>query len=210
MAAGSTSPGTLPLWLKTAYSAWMLLWVPSYAAHYGPQNFLWLCDIANFLVLVALWTESRLLLSSQLVAVLVVDLVWTFDLAAALITGMHPVGGTEYMLDSARPLFIRMLSLFHLFVPLLLFGAVIRTGFLRTGILFQTAITWIILPVTFLVTDPEKNINWAFGPFGSVQDALPPVIYLLILMAAYPLLLYLPAQGIIIFLERRFFPRRSS
>lgn len=149
----------IPLWLKIAYTAWMAIWVPAYAGHYGPQNFLWLCDLANFIILIALWTESRLLFSSQLVAVLLVDLFWILDLLVALIAGVHPIGGTEYMLDVTSPLFIRLLSLFHVFVPLVLIYVISRTGFHRKGLLFQAALTAVVLPLTYLLTDPEKNIN---------------------------------------------------
>ncbi len=208
MPARSYIRNILPLWLKIAYTAWMILWVPAYAGHYGPHNFLWLCDIANFIILIALWTESRLLLSSQLVAVLLVDLFWMVDLAIALIAGFHPIGGTEYMLDRTSPLFIRLLSLFHVFVPLLLLFAISRLGFHRKGLLLQTALTAIVLPLTYLLTDPEKNINWVFGPFGRMQETMDPLLYLLIAIIAYPLALYLPTQGVIVLLERRFLNRR--
>lgn len=194
----------IPLWLRIAYTAWMVLWVPSYAGHYGPQNFLWLCDIANFIVLLALWTGSRLLISSQLVAVLLIGFFWTVDAGIRLVTGSHLIGGTEYMFEAASPLYIRLLSLFHIFVPLLLLYAFLRIGYDRRGIRLQTVLTCAILPLTYFMTDPLLNINWVFGPFGKIQDTLDPLLYLGIVMTAYPVLLYLPTHHLILFIQRRF------
>jgi hypothetical protein len=43
-------------------------------------------------------------------------------------------------------------------------------------------------------TDPEKNINWVFGP-GTVQRNRPSaMLYLGLLMIAFPVLGYLPTH----------------
>ena len=188
----------LPLWLKIAFTVWMLAWVPSYSSFYGPQNFLWLCDLCNFIILIALWTESGLLFSSQIVAVLVIDILWSIDVFAAFAFGAHPIGGTEYMFNPAIPLPIRLLSLFHVLTPPLLVYAVLRLGYDRRGILLQTALTWIILPLSYLLTDPERNINWVFGLFNGSQTLFAPWTFVLLCMAAYPLLLYLPTHALVL------------
>lgn len=50
----SPSGGKLPLWLKLGFSLWVLLWAPTYAIIYGPQNYFWLCNLANYLLLIML------------------------------------------------------------------------------------------------------------------------------------------------------------
>lgn len=193
----------IPFWLKVAFSAWILLWAPAYLNFYGPQNFLWLCDLSNFILLIALWMENRLLLSSQIVAVLAVDILWSIDFASALFTGVHPFGGTGYMFSPVIPLQVRLLSLFHVFTPPLLVFTVLRLGYRRKGLLLQVLLTWIVLPVSYLFTDPERGINWVWGPFGKPQTATAPWVYLLLLMASYPLVLYLPSHGFTLWLCRR-------
>ena len=69
------SSNRVPLWLKLAWTAWMVVWVPVYWWQHGPANFLWLCDVANFAITAALWLESPLLFSSQAVGVLVIQIV---------------------------------------------------------------------------------------------------------------------------------------
>ena len=59
----------VPLGVKVAYSLFVLLVVSFYSNFYGPANFLWLCDIALLTTVAALWLESSMLASMQLVAV---------------------------------------------------------------------------------------------------------------------------------------------
>ena len=187
----------IPLWLKLAYTAWVAVWAPVYLVHNGPDNFLWMCDVANLVMAVAIWRESPLLFSSQAAGVLLVQVIWAVDFLGRLFFGVHPVGGTEYMFNGAEALFPRLLSLFHLVMPPLLVWGLMRLGYDRRGWLLQTAIMWVVLPVTFLLTGPDVNINWVWGPFGKIQHVMPPWLYLLVNMAAYPLLLFLPTHALL-------------
>ncbi|WP_148255084.1 hypothetical protein [Aidingimonas lacisalsi] len=192
----------LPLWPKLLFSLWILGWAPTYAILLGPQNFLWLCNLANFLILVALWSESRRLMSMQLLAVLLVGTLWAVDVGTALVTGWHPIGGTEYMFDPEHPPVTRALSLYHLILPVVASLTVWRLGFDRRAILWQTGLTWLIIPLSYVWTDPERNINWVHGPFGQPQESLAPLVYLAGLMMAWPLAVYLPVQLLMIWLQR--------
>jgi len=196
----------LPLPLKLAFTAFVLAWLPLVIATRGWQNLLWLCDLANLIVLAGLWRESRLLLSSQLVATLLIGLGWSIDLLGALVFDLHPLRATMYMLEPSLPLIFRLSSLFHVAVPLLLLYALTRLGHDRRGWRLQTAICWLVLPAGFWLTDPERNINWVFAPFGIPQSWLPGEVYLALCMLAYPLLLYLPAELAL----RRLLPRADT
>ncbi|HEY6105133.1 MAG TPA: hypothetical protein VIV59_04075, partial [Anaeromyxobacteraceae bacterium] len=97
---GADRPASrIPLWLKLGWTAWLAVWLPFYWRHYGPQNFLWFCDIANIGVGLALWLESPLLFSMQALSILVVQILYTVDLAGRALSGRHLLGGTEYMFD---------------------------------------------------------------------------------------------------------------
>ncbi len=193
----SESPRPIPLWLKLACSLFLALWIPVYWQAYGPVNFLWFCDLANFLIILALWLESALLLSSQAVAVLVVQVLWLVDVLARLLLGFHPIGGTEYMFDPARSLPVRLLSLFHVAVPPLLLWGLARLGYHRRGWQLQTAIAWVVLPLSFLLAGPERNLNWVWGLFGRPQAALDPLLFLGVCLVGYPLVLYLPSHWLL-------------
>ncbi|PYV61230.1 MAG: hypothetical protein DMG95_12690, partial [Acidobacteria bacterium] len=73
----------IPLWLKIAWTAWIVLWAPVYWKQYGAQNFLFFCDIGNFLIALGLWLESSLIFSWQAVGLLVVQSLYTVDLLGA-------------------------------------------------------------------------------------------------------------------------------
>jgi hypothetical protein len=183
----------IPTWLKVVYTLWMAVWVPAYWIDLGAANFLWLCDLANFVVGLAIWLESPLLFASQALSVLLIQILWTIDFFTRLALGFHPIGGTEYMFDAAKPLFMRLLSLFHLWMPVLLVWAVWRLGYERRGLKLQTAIAWTVLPLS-LLPDPERNINWLHAPFEIPQTWVPTWVFLVICMAAHPLLVYLPTH----------------
>ena len=40
----------------------------------------------------------------------------------------------------------------------------------------------------------EGGINWVVGPFDKPQHAMPPLLYLFVCMAAYPVVLYAPSH----------------
>lgn len=187
----------LPHWLKLGYTVWFLVWLPVYWVDNGPANFLWLCDVANFVLLAAVWLESPLLFSSQAVSVLLIQIAWMIDAGCRLVAGFHPIGGTEYMFESARPLFGRLLSLFHVFIPILLLWALWRLGHDRRGWRLQTLVCWLVLPLSFSIGEPRDNLNWLWAPFGVEQLWLPPLAFLALCMVAYPLVLYLPTDALL-------------
>ena len=170
--------------------------VPVYWIEYGPSNFLWGSDIALFLTLVAVWMEHRLLASMMAVAVLLPETIWMIDFFSRLIFGPEvlPTLGTQYMFDSETPLFLRGLSLFHIVLPVLLVWLVFRFGYQRKALLYQTLLTWIVLPVTYIVTGPATNINWVYGFGPEPQTWMPGHLFLILLMVLIPLLVYVPTH----------------
>lgn len=186
-------PRLVPLWLKLVVAAWLVIWVPIYWRAYGPANFLWFCDLANFLIALALWSESSLLFSSQAISVLLVQIFWITDVAGRLLLGFHPIGGTQFMFDPAKPLALRLVSLFHIGVLVLLIWGLRRLGYDRRALPLQIAIALVILPISWIF-GPERNLNWTWGPFGGIQEALPPLVYLALLPLGYILILYLPSH----------------
>ena len=170
--------------------------VPVYWAEYGPENFIWGSDIALFATLVALWAESSLLASMSAVAVLLPELGWCIDFALRLILGPKavPTIGTTYMFDPEIPRLVRGLSMFHLALPALLIWLVYRLGYARRALLYQTLVAWIVLPVTYVLTDPTANINWVHGFGREPQTWMPGPLFLLLLMASFALGVFVPTH----------------
>ena len=181
----------VPLWLKLTWTVWIIAWLPLYWRHYGLQNFLFFCDIGNILIGVALWLESPLIFSWQACGLLAFQTLFTVDLASAVVTGRHVMGGTEFMFDPNVPLLIRLLSLFHIVTPPLLLWAILRLGYDRRGWKYQTLTTWIVAPINYFWR-PEHDVNWVRGPFFHEQHVVPGLVYLLAYLVALPLLVYFP------------------
>jgi hypothetical protein len=172
------------LWIKIAYTLFICVLVPVYWIHYGPGNFLWFSDIALFVTAAALWLESSLLTSMMALSVLVLESVWIIGLSA-------------YMFDSKISLPIRALSLFHIILPLVLVWLLYRLRYDTRALIAQTLLAWVVLPVSYFLTKPSENVNWVYGPGGEPQKWMPAPLYLVLLMLAFPLVLYLPTHFVL-------------
>jgi hypothetical protein len=147
--------------LRWAAAAFLAVYLPAYQLAYGLANFLFLCNLSVILAAVGIWTCQRVLLSSQAVATLLVAAAWTLDLGGRLLLGRHLIGGTEYMWEPQWPLFTRLLSLYHLALPVTLVVALRRTGYDPRGYWLQSAIAVAGVSLGRLF-GPQANINHAF------------------------------------------------
>jgi hypothetical protein len=184
----------LPLWPKILFTSFVAVVMPVYAVRYGLRNFLWFSDIALLVGCAAMWLESPLLASMQAVSVTILELVWIVDFFARLASGRSPFGLAAYMFDSKLPVWLRGLSLFHLWMPPLLLWLVANLGYDRRAWPAQTIVAWIVLPVSRLVSEPRENINWVFGPGEKPQEWMTPTRWLALLMIVFPFCLYLPTH----------------
>jgi hypothetical protein len=201
----------IPLWVKIVATIWVVAWLPIYAVYYGWANFLHLSDIAIILTTIGLWTSSRLLISSQAVSVLIGETLWIVDVLWTVGFGHHLIGGTGYMWDHQYPFWLRLMSLYHFALPVLLVWAVARLGYDRRGWKLQAGIGAVALiggrlwgrkdNINFAFHDPI--FHWAWGPAPA---------HLLVMFAGMILLDYLPTHWLLgrLFAERRRDPSPSS
>lgn len=200
-------PPRLPLWLKIAYSAFLAVLIPVYWTNYGPTNFLYFCDVALLITLVGMWRESPLLLSLPAVGILLPQLIWCVDFAAH-VGGWKLTGMTDYMFDANRSVFLRGLSLFHGWLPFLLFYAVRRLGYDRRALPAWSALAAALCVVSYFflpaagapVADPKipRNVNYVFGfSEDTPQSWLPPLAYLGAWIAALVGLVYVPTHWLL-------------
>ena len=165
MATSTPAAVKFPSALQWAALGWMLIWVPAYWHAWGAVNFLHLCDVAMILTCVGLWTNSALLLSSQAVGLLLVDVAWALDAAWRLLLGRRLTGGTDYLFNVSHPLWVRLLSFFHIALLVLLLWAVRRTGYRVRAWAVQSGIALAVV-IASRFTNPAININYAFrDPF---------------------------------------------
>jgi len=181
---------------------WVLVWAPVYWKQYGAQNFLFFCDLGNFLIAVALWSESRLIFSWQAVSLLLFQTLFVVDLLSAVLTGKHLIGGTEYMFDGGIPLPVRLLSLFHVVTPPLLLWAIWRLGYDERGWKLQTLTACVVVPINYFWR-PQYNVNWARGLVRE-QHVVPGLIYLAAYLVVLPLLIYWPTHLLLRWWVRHF------
>lgn len=193
MTSPQTRTAKYPDWMRWTSLVWFVLWFPIYWRTWGVANFVHLCDVAVILTCIGIWSNSALLISSQAVAALIIDVAWALDAFSRVFLRHGLVAGNEYLLDGRYPLWIRLLTLFHLVMPVLLLWGAHRLGYDRRGWALQSAIA---LPVFIAArfTPPADNINFAFtDPFFHRQLG-PAPLHILVSWLFMVLVVYLPTH----------------
>ncbi|MGP0063809.1 MAG: hypothetical protein ACLQGP_09450 [Isosphaeraceae bacterium] len=200
----------IPMALKIAYTAFVAVLVPYYWVTYSPWNFLFFCDVALLITLVALWTENPLVMSLPAVGIALPQMLWVCD----FLTGARITGMTGYMFDPKLPLFVRGLSGFHGWLPFVLIWGVCRLGYDRRALAGWTAIgTAILLASFFLAPAPPAptdnpnlavNLNYVHGLSDRTpQTWIPAWLWLSIFLVGFPVVFYIPSHVIF----RKWFPQ---
>ena len=198
-AARRLAPGEFPVALRIGAIVWLAVWIPAYWRTYGAVNFLHFCDLAVILACVGFITGSPLLIASQAVASLLVDAAWIADIFWQLLFHRPLLGGTEYMFDAHYPLWVRLLSLFHIAMPLLLLWCVYRFGYRRRALAVQCAVALPAFVASRLFTAPALNMNYAFSdPFFHRQWG-PAPIHILVIFAFMLFAVYGPTHLVLKF-----------
>ncbi len=184
----------IPLGLKIVYTLFVCALVPVYWRQYGPANFLWFSDIALLALVPALWLENALLVSMMAVSVVFFEALWNADFFFQLSTGRSLIGLSAYMFDPKIHLFIRGLSCFHIVLPLLLLWTLHRLGYDQRAFVWQTIVALVVLALSYLVSNPQENVNWVYGFGQNPQKILPAPLFVIFLMLLFPLVIYLPTH----------------
>jgi hypothetical protein len=195
----------IPRSIKVTHTAFVTVLVPTYWRHYGPGNFLWFSDVALLTSVPALWSESSILASTQAVGVIVPETLWMADFSAGLVAGKTPLGLASYMFDSRIPRFVRALSLFHVWLTPVLLLIVARKGYDERALGYQIPVTWVILLASWRLTRPEDNVNWVYSRREDIRSPAARAAFVMLLMAAIPLVFHLPAHLAL----KRLFARRT-
>ncbi len=207
MPSSPSRAGKYPNWMRWLALAWFALWFPTYWRTWGAANFAHLCDAAVILTCIGMWTDSALLISSQAVGALLIDLAWAADAASRIFLREALFPGNEYLTDPRYPLWIRSLTLFHVVMPVLLIWGVYLLGYDRRGWALQSAIA---LPVFIAArfTNPSTNINFAFSDPFFHRAWGPAPTHILVVWLFMVVIVYLPTHLV---LERLFgSPERSE
>lgn len=206
----------LPLAFKVVYTLFVAILVPYYWMTYGPTNFLYFCDVALLMTLVAVWVESPLLASMPAVGILLPQAIWCVDFLLGVV-GWDLLGMTKYMFNPELSLFARGLSFFHFWLPFVLVWLVWRMGYDRRALLGWTVLAWVLMLICyFLLPAPPApaemknlpvNVNYVYGLSDEApQTWMPPLMYLGVMLTVLPVAVFLPTH----LLLRKVFGERSA
>lgn len=204
MTSHATCRRSIPSWTRWGSLLWLLVWFPVYWHAWGLANFLRLCDLAVILTCAGLVVDSPLLISSQAVSSLMVDTAWALDVCSRIFAGRHLIGGTEYFFDARFPLWIRLLSLYHLILPAVLLWALYRIGYDRRGLMLQSTIALLAFVLSRLV-DTKENLNFAFSDPFFHHTWGPAPVHIAVSLLFLTVVAYIPTHALL----KRLFPSPS-
>jgi len=183
--------------LRWVWLAFVVVWAPTYLIYWSPVDFLYLCNLAVILTLAGLWLGNSLLMSSQAVATMVIGPLWVMDVVWGVVTsGRHLLGGTEYMWDVTRPLWVRLLSFDHVAVPLATWWAIRKLGYDRRAWGLQAGIAAAVLLLSRIVA-PWKNMNFAQKELVTFHTWGPAPVHLLVIWSVLVLVVYWPVHAVL-------------
>jgi len=209
-----TQPNRIPLSLKVIYSIFMVVLIPFYWSTYGPTNFLYFCDVAIILTLIAIWRESRLLVSMAAVGILIPQVIWVADFTSTLF-GFPLLGMTEYMFRDSIPLFARSLSSFHGWIPFLLIYLILKLGYDKQALIYWTLLAWTLMAISYfflpapgdVLPSPNipVNVNYVFGlEETKAQTMMSAGHYFTLLLLLLPIGIYWPTSKGLEWLDKKF------
>jgi hypothetical protein len=196
----SPGPHTFPV-LRWFSLLWIAVWLPAYFRVWGWANLLHLCDVAVILTFAGIWLANPLLLSSQAVGSVAAGIFWFTDVSWRLVTGRFLVGGTVYMWDTRYPLWVRLLSTFHIGLPLVLLWTLRRVGYDRRALWLQAAIAAFLLIVSRFLS-AELNLNYAYRDPIFHRAWGPAPVHLAVIFIPLVALIYWPTHVLLGWLFR--------
>ncbi len=203
----------IPIWIKIFFTAFMIIMIPVYWINYGPTNFLYFCDVSMILTLIAVWTESSLLVSMCAVGILAPQFFWVIDFLLTAV-GIPSTGMTAYMFQADHSLFLRSISLFHGWLPFLLVYLVYKLGYDRRALFSWTFLSWVLILISYFFLPPPQenpglvpvNVNYVWGLSDTVaQTWVSPTAWLAILMFGLLILFFIPTHLLLV----KFIPKQK-
>lgn len=177
------------------------MWLPSNLYYWGFANLVHLCDVGIVLAFIGIWLASPVILSSQAIAAISAGFLWALDVGSRLVTGRHLVGGTEYMWDTQYPLWVRLLSTFHIGLPFVLLWTLRKVGYDQRGLALQAAIAAVLLVISRFLS-PQLNMNYAFTDPVWHRTWGPVPVHLALTLLVIVAVIYWPTHALLALLFR--------
>ncbi|MDA3962910.1 MAG: hypothetical protein PF961_19170 [Planctomycetota bacterium] len=168
----------------------------------GLAHLLWFSHLGMIASAVLWWWPQRVAVSTLAVAVLLPELVWTLDFTLGLPFGGSLSGATAYMWNERIPQTFRLVSLFHIPLPAVIWLLLRRSGYDWRGLPGAVAVSLVVLPASWVLSTDWTNINWTHN-FDEAGAGLPSPWQLALVMVALPVAVYLPSHLGFSLIERR-------
>jgi hypothetical protein len=129
-------------------------------------------------------------------------LLWCIHIMVELVGKILDIGVVDgpasYMFNSDYPMWARIMSLYHGWLPFVLLFALRKLGYDGRAIFYETLLAWTIILVAYLIVPnadtPAGNVNLVFGYTADRNPVLwvSRPVWIVGVMALSSLVLYLP------------------
>lgn len=177
---------------------WLLVYIPVYATSYGFWHFMQLCNLGVLISCMGFLLRNAFLISSQAIATPVIALFWLADFLSQCITGHFIHGGTAYMWNGEIPLITRLLSLYHLFLPVLLISWLAKNGYEKNSWKLQAAIAVSALLLGLFIAPSVENLNYVYHwPGGRILYGQP-ILHAMLSLSILLVFVYWPTHRVLL------------
>jgi hypothetical protein len=192
-------PQKIPLWFKvigTLLCGAILLFN---AITYTLVDLLWFCDVAMILVIMGLWRENSLQLSLATLASIGPQFAWQLDYFYQLMSGKSLFGFTDYMFAENNPVINYIVSLFHVWMPVILIYSLYFVRYDQRALKIQSGLSLLLILLSYGLTSdmfgPAGNLNQVYGPSANApQTWMHPGLWLLVIWIYTIVIIYVPTH----------------
>jgi hypothetical protein len=129
---------------------------------YSIESYLWLCKINLFLTIFGILFKNKLLISMAFVGGLARFSIWNLSFIINLFTNYNLFNVTAYIFSLGTSLTIKIISLYHIFLPIILIFFLKKIGYDSRAFIFSTILYWFVIIITYFFTIKSNNINFVF------------------------------------------------
>lgn len=165
--ANSNNSSLNPAWVSLT-CLFLPIYLTTYGLAYGPTHFLQWCHVGLLLTLIAILRESSFPLSIAALSSPVLALIWLSDVAAFLILGHGWHGGTAYLFTDTTPAAVRLLSWFHVLLPLVHALLLRRLDFRPSSLPIAALLGVVVLTLSVWLPGDLNYVR--HGPSGLASD----------------------------------------
>ena len=176
-----------------------------------PEFVLWYSSAGLLLTSIALIRQSPRLILVMFCSLFVMESIWSLDFLARLLSGISPLGITDYLFEFPYTKKDLVMTMYHLMIPPFLLIGVSKTQKIFHyswigSVLYAGSLAFL----TYWMADPKGSVNCIHqlircrGVFSSIFTAFPKPYHIFFVLLSATFLVYLPTNYLLNKIGKKF------